>query len=193
LQSELLDDFQMAQEFRRAALRLCQAEFDASDLAQNERDSVLLWLTGDLRLISALKNAGIFQKVARHNARDMLVSLTRWLVKVGRRGLVLDLDVRRVAVAKRPDDGGLFYSKMTALDVYELLRQLIDSTDELTSCFVLVTSTSGIMSDPRRGFDQHYPALKMRIWDDVRDRSRVNPLAALIRLEETEDEEAGVS
>lgn len=181
LQEEILGDYELAQEFRIALLRLCQAEFDTSDAARTERDFVHLWLRGELRLISSLKQAGIFQKIARHNARAMLASLTCWLVKTGRPGLVLDLDIRRCALTKRPDDELLFYSKAAVIDVYELLRQLIDATDELSSCFVLVTISPETLTDRRRGIEQHYDALKYRIWDEVRDRVRTNPLAALVR------------
>lgn len=187
LQAEILQDFEMAQEFRRAMLRLCQAQVDRSDHAQADREHVLAWLRGELRLITALRQAGIFQKIARHNARDLLLSLARWLVKTGHSGLVLDLDISRCAVSKRPPEAdGVFYTKAACLDVYELLRQLIDATDELASCFVLVTTLPETLTDPRRGIEHNYPALKMRIWNEVRDRRRANPLAALVRLDADE-------
>jgi len=187
LQAEILDDFEMAQEFRRAMLRLCEAQVDRSDHAREDRERVLAWLRGELRLITALRQALIFQKVARHNARDLLLSLARWLVKTGHSGLVLDLDIRRCAVSKRPADAdGVFYTKAACLDVYELLRQLIDATDEMASCFVLVTTARETLTDPKRGIEHNYDALKMRIWNEVRDRRRANPFAALIRLDAEE-------
>jgi hypothetical protein len=184
LQQEILRDFEMTHEFRRAMLRLCQAQVDRSDPLQTERNAVLAWLRGELRLISAMRQASIFQKIARHNARDMLLSLSHWLVKTGRSGLVLDLDTTRCALAKRPAeaDGLLFYTKAACLDVYELLRQLIDATDELTSCFVFVTTAPETLVDSNRGIEHTYPALKMRIWNEVRDRRRQNPLATLVRI-----------
>jgi len=181
LQQEILEDYELAHEFRLAMLRLCEAEVDRSDAIRAERDLVLLWLRGELRLITSLKHARIYQRIARHNARDMLASLTRWVVKTGRPGLLLDVDLRRCALTKRPDDGLLFYSKAAVLDAYELLRQLIDATDELTSCFCLVTIAPETLTDPKRGIEHHYDALKYRIWDEVRDRVRTNPLAALVR------------
>jgi hypothetical protein len=184
LQGEILDDFELAHEFRLATLRLCEAQIDPSETVQAEKDFVLAWLRGELRLISSLKQARIYQRIARHNARDMLASLARWTVKTGRSGLAIDLDLRRLAVDKRPDDGLVYYTKATVLDTYELLRQLIDATDELTSCFCLVTLTPATLSDPRRGIEYHYDALKYRIWDEVRDRERTNPLAALVRTTE---------
>jgi hypothetical protein len=181
LEKEILGDYELAHEFRIAMLRLCQAVFDRSETVQEERDLVLQWLRGELRLISTLKRVRIYQKIARHNARDMLTSLTHWLVKTGRLGLVIGLDMRRCAVPKRTDDGLVFYSKPAVLDTYEFLRQLIDSTDELRSCFVLVSISSETLTDPTRGIEHNYDALKYRIWNEVRDAERTNPLAALVR------------
>lgn len=182
LQEHVLRDYDLAQEFRVAMVRLCLAQVDSSDWAQTDREAVLAWLRGELRLISALKQAMIFQKVVRHNARHMLVSLTRWLPKTGSAGLVLDFDIRRCAIPRRPPEPeGIYYSKAATLDAYEVLRQLIDGTDELARAFVLVLATPDFLADPKRGIDS-YTALKMRIWDEVRDKYRANPLAALVRL-----------
>jgi P-loop Domain of unknown function (DUF2791) len=181
LQREILQDYELAYEFRIAMLRLCQSVIEQSDSRREERDLVLAWLRGELRLISSLKQVRIYQKIARHNARDMLTSLTHWLAKTGRPGLVIDLDLRRCAVNKRPDDGLVFYSKAAVLDTYEFLRQLIDGTDEMRSCFLLVTISPETLTDPTRGIEHNYDALKYRIWDEVRDSQRTNPLAALVR------------
>lgn len=184
LQSEILRDYEMTMEFRRAMMRLCQAQVDSSPFAQEDKDAVLAWLRGELRLISALRQAAIFQKIARHNARDMLFSLARWVVKTGQSGLFLDLDIRRCSVSRRPPEPeGVFYTKAACLDVYEVLRQLIDATDELNSCLVVVSTAAETLTDPQRGIEHNYPALKMRIWNEVRDRHRANPFAALFRLD----------
>lgn len=182
LQKEILEDAEMAHEFRIAMLRVCAAEVESDAHATAERDAVLQWLTGEIRLMSALKAAMIFQRVARHNARDMLGSLTRWVASTGHGGLVLELDIRRCALQRRTDEEGIIYSKASTIDVYEVLRQLIDSTDELTHCFVVVIASPETLVDPRRGIADHYQALKMRIWNEVHDRERDNPLAALVRL-----------
>src|SRR5439155_23213075 len=177
------EDYEMAQEFRIAMLRLCLAQIDTSDPAAGAREAVLAWLRGELRLIGPVKPHGIFQKIVRHNARDMLLSLTRWLPKTGVSGLVLDLDIRRCALPKRPEnDGGVFYTKAAVLDVYELLRQLIDSTDALSACLVFVTTAPESLYDPKRGIETQYYALKLQIWNEVHDRRRTNPLAALVRV-----------
>jgi hypothetical protein len=182
LQRRILQDYELAQEFRIAVARLCQAQVDQSEYAQINRQNVLAWLTGELRPISALKQATIFQKIGRHNARHMLVSLTRWLPKAGGAGLVLDLDIRRCSTSRRPpEDQTVYYSKAATLDLYELVRQLIDGTDELRSCLVFVVVAQEFLSDPHRGVDKYKP-LMTRISDEVRDRRRPNPLATLVRL-----------
>jgi hypothetical protein len=182
LQEDLFRDYQLAQEFRIAMIRLCQAQLDHSAPTQATRGDVIEWLRGELRRISILKEALIFQKIGRHNARHMLFSLARWLTRAGRSGLVLDLDIRRCLESRRTDvTEGLYYSKPAVMDAYEVLRQLIDATDELSACFVLVTCSPEFLTDPARGLDA-YHALKLRIWDEVHDRRRANPLAALIRM-----------
>lgn len=182
LQQRILGDYLLSQEFRTAMLRLCQAQVDTGAAAQHDRSAVLEWLRGELRLLSSLKPAGIFQRVGRHNARHLLLSLAHWLPLAGRSGLLLDLDIARYAVARRGAAGeGLYYSKAAAMDAYEVLRQLIDATDELSHCFVLVACAPEFLTDDARGLDA-YHALKLRIWDEVHDQRRANPLSALIRL-----------
>jgi hypothetical protein len=181
LQREILKDYELAHEFRIAMFRLCQSVIDHSDAMREEHDLVLAWLRGEVRLVSTLKQVRIYQKIARHNARDMLTSLTHWVARTGRPGMVIDFDLRRCAISKRPDDDLVFYSRVAVLDTYEFLRQLIDGTDELNSCLILVTISPEILTDPTRGIEHNYEALKYRIWDEVRDSQRTNPLAALVR------------
>lgn len=178
----IYQDYDMAQEFRLAVIRLCMARLDPPadpDLAQAAKE----WLRGELRLISSLKRVPIFQKIARHNARHMLLSLPHWLRHAGKSGLVLVLDISRCLEAPRRGqrDEGVYYSTGALLDAYELLRQFIDTTDELSFCFVGVVSTDGFLADERRGY-RRYDALYLRLADEVRDRYRQNPLSSLVRV-----------
>src|SRR5713226_4915480 len=56
-------DFTMAQEFRIAMLRLCQAQLEPAAGGHAEAAVIKEWLSGELRLVSALKPALIFQKI----------------------------------------------------------------------------------------------------------------------------------
>src|SRR5207245_263633 len=139
IENDIFRDYAMSQEFRLAMIQLCLARLDP-DEDPALRDAVLEWLRGELRLVSSVKRAQIFQRVGRHTGLDMLLSLTDWVRRAGRRGLLLVLDITRSAHnARRADrDDGLYYSLPATLDLYAVLRQLIDSTAELQGCFVSV-------------------------------------------------------
>jgi BREX system ATP-binding protein BrxC/D len=184
LQATVYRDFGMVTEFRTAMLRLCQAVLGTGQVTDAEAAAVLDWLRGDLRQMSLLRSAMIFRRIGRHNARQLLFSLAHWLRSNGRSGLVLCLDVRRLGFARRPapeERNGLYYTKAALLDGYEMLRQLVDNSDELSHCLIVVTAAQEFLSDPLRGVDA-YQALKLRIADEVRDRRRDNPFASLVRL-----------
>ena len=183
LEEAIYRDFEMSQEFRIAMIRLCIAQLDPGGASPFLSNAVKEWLRGELRLISTLKEALIFQKVARHNARHMLFSLAHWLKMNGRNGLVLNLDISRYTVSARPKDpdDSFYYSAPATLDAYEVLRQFIDGTDELECCFIAVVASREFLTDEKRGLNR-YDALRLRIWDEVRDKHRQNPFASLIRL-----------
>jgi len=186
LEEEIYRDFQMCQEFRIAMFFLCQAQLDPSAVGSVPSSLIKEWLRGGLRRISEVKPVLIFQKVVRHNARHMLSSLSYWLHLTGKSGLVIALDISRCLV-QRPKpkdlrDESRYYTIATTLDTYEALRQFIDATDELEFCFIAVIAPPSFLHpDDRRGV-YRYDALKLRIWDEVHDRNRVNPLSSLIRL-----------
>lgn len=184
LQQLVQRDFAMVQEFRTAALRLCQAKLATGQVTAAEREAVLNWLTGDLKQVSLLRSAAIFRKIGRHNARHLLFSLTHWMAVNGCPGLLLELDITRLGFARRPLAGerqGFYYTKATLLDAYELLRQLVDNTDDLAHCCVVVVAAPEFLTDESRGVGA-YQALKLRIHDEVRDRRRDNPYSSLVRV-----------
>lgn len=184
LQHRISRDFSMVQDFRVAMLRLCQAQLATGQVTEAEHAAVLDWLRGELRQIALLRSAMIFRRIGRHSARQMLFSLAHWLSTNGRAGLLLELDVRRLGFARRPrpeERDGLYYTKAALLDAYELLRQLVDNTDDMSQCCVVVAAAPEFLSDPNRGLDA-YQALKLRIYDEVRDRFRDNPYSSLVRL-----------
>jgi hypothetical protein len=112
----------------------------------------------------------------------MLSSLALWLREVGHRGLALVLDLNAVVAEPPVSDAQVRYTRGTALDTYELLRQFIDGTDELSHLLVIAVFGPGLLDHPKRSLD-HYMALKMRLVDDVHDRDYRNPLNAMVRLD----------
>lgn len=185
LEQAVLADLTLAQEFRLAMLRLCQAQLGTGEVDAGERDAVLAWLRVEPVPLQRLRPSLIYGRVGRSNARPLLISVASWLARMTGGGLVLDLDLARLAVARRPaveERDGVYYSKAATLDAYEVLRQLIDATDLLRSALVVATMPPGLVTDEARGLPA-YAALQLRIVDEVRDRRRANPYAALIRLE----------
>lgn len=182
LWEDLFRDYAMSQEFRLAMLRLCYALLMPDDQPALT-DAVREWLRGELRSISSLKPAQIFQKVTRNNARYLIASLAHWLRRTGQPGLVLVLDITRYAaqVARADRDAGFYYGASATLDLYEVLRQLVDATGSLEGCLVVVLAEPEFLTDPRRGVEKYW-ALYLRIVDDVRAREVENPLGSLIRL-----------
>jgi hypothetical protein len=183
VETDLFEDAAMTRELRLAMIQLCTAHLDPTDNPALEQ-AVKEWLRGELRLLSEVKRALIFQKIARHNARHMLFSLAYWLTRAGKSGLLLTLDINRYFDATRPADRGTghYYSVPATMDLYETLRQLVDGTDEVGACFVGVLAGPDFVQDDRRGV-RSYQALYFRIWDEVFDRDRENPLSSLVRLE----------
>ena len=184
LQARVHQDYAMVQELRTAMLRLCQAQLHTGQVAEAEHAAILDWLRGDLRQMSALRSSLIFRRIGRHNARQLLFSLAHWLSVNDRAGLVLVLDLRRLGYARRPspeERQGLYYTRAALLDAYEGLRQLVDNTDEMANLLVVAVASPAFLSDPGRGLDA-YQALKLRIFDEVRDVNRDNPLSSLVRV-----------
>lgn len=184
LERLVLRDSALGHEFRTAMFRLCQHQLGRGDVSRDECETVIGWLRGERVPVAELRKLSLTAKLSRHNARSMLLSLTRWLRLAGHRGLVLQLDLTRLAVARRPPAGlrdGYYYSKAAALDAYELIRQLIDGTDEFEGLFAAVLLPQALVEDEARGLPA-YSALRLRVVDEVRDRHRTNPYATLVRI-----------
>jgi len=63
-----------------------------------------------------------------------------------------------------------------------LLRQFLDTADEIEGLLMVVLAPQAFLMDSRRGVDR-YEALKLRVWDDIRPKHRQNPLASLVRIQ----------
>lgn len=185
LEQSLLTDDQLPRELRLAVLRLAQFPLGRGDVDTDERGAVLSWLRGETVPLARLRSSGIYARISRSTARPLLVALPRLLMRGGAAGLVLLLNLARLAEARRPpleQRCGHYYSKAAVLDIYEVLRQLIDATDDLSGLVVVAVVPPELVTDEVRGLPA-YSALQLRVADEVRDRRRANPYAALVRLE----------
>ena len=67
------------------------------------------------------------------------------------------------------------------MDAYEVLRQLIDSTDDRRGLLSVVLARPELFEDEKRGV-KAYKALYERIWPDVSLKAQTNPLSVLVSL-----------
>lgn len=178
-------DAGLCREFRMAMIRLCMAQLDAGDSDRMLASAVKEWLCGDLRLVSGVKKALIYQKISRHNARHMLSSFIHWVRLTGRGGLLLSLDISRYFTkhATLPPDGSLTFTSSATMDLFELLRQFIDSAGEIEGLLMVVLAPKEFLTDPRRGVGR-YEALQLRVSDDLHSHPHQNPLNPLVRIQD---------
>jgi hypothetical protein len=119
----------------------------------------------------------------------MLRALAHWLAKSVGKGLVIGIDLSALLAVKprgMDDDlNSLHYSRSSLLDAYEVLRQFIDETDEITHCLICAAAPAAIETDEKRSIFGYY-ALQSRLFSEVHDVSRQNLLAAMVRVEERE-------
>jgi len=188
LTRSVIKNYTLARDFRVAMAQLCLAQLEDDASGRQSCASILDWLRGDLRLISAVKPLQIYQRIARHNARAMLVSTARWIRHTGGSGLVVHLDLRALAATHRRDvpEGEIYYTPAALWDAYEVLRQFIDATDEMEGLLVVVSAPDALLDDCSNRSLQKYRALRNRIWDDVRDRSYPDPYAPMVRIAATQ-------
>lgn len=182
----VVTNYALAKDFRLAMTQLLLAQMEPEPFTEQARSSILDWLNGELRLISALKEYQIYHKIARHNARTMLESTARWVATAGLSGLCVIMDWWQLAAPRRsgPEDESICYTPGNIMDGYEVLRQFIDATDDMDHLFILVMLPSALIDeDPgAKRSVARYPALKTRIWEDVKDKSRANPCAPMVHV-----------
>lgn len=182
LTKSVMHDTGMAQDFRIAITRLCLNCLVPADGSADNETPIHDWLQGKLQKIGPLRAAEIYAKITRHNARAMLRSLCRWVRLAGHNGMILAIDIRQLTKAIPPGFAEVRFTPNAVMDAYEVLRQLIDDIDLFEGLFVVVMADQAFLgNDPKRSVSA-YQALKMRIWDDVKARSRDNPLAPLVVL-----------
>ncbi len=180
LSQDLWNDALMAQDFRAAMMQLCLARLEPDADRPVEESAILRWLYGEKIPAAALRQYDIGARIGRTNARSMLMSLCHWVRKVGKPGLLLTLDLRPALRTRTNNDGPVRYTSASVMDLYEVLRELVDDIEHLPGLFVLVLADQALISgEPKRTLDR-YKALEMRIWPDVRPGDRQNPVAPLV-------------
>lgn len=112
----------------------------------------------------------------------MLISLCHWLRKAGAGGLLLTLDLRPALRPVPVAEGELRYSPAAVMDLYEVLREIIDDLEHLPGLLLLGFAGQELTAGDRRRTLDAYKALEMRIWPGVGPGDRPNPLAPLVMV-----------
>ncbi|HUB10407.1 MAG TPA: BREX system ATP-binding domain-containing protein [Acetobacteraceae bacterium] len=181
LSRDLWADATLAQDFRSALLGLCFARLEPAGDAEAGLP-ILQWLRGEKVGLTQLRQFDIAARISRTNARAMLVSLCHFVRKAGVGGLVLTLDLRPALRVSGANETSLRYSPSAVMDLYEVLREVVDDIEHLPGLFLLVLADRTLMAGDRRRTLDMYKALEMRIWPDVRPGDRQNPLAPLVTV-----------
>ncbi|MGH9359419.1 MAG: BREX system ATP-binding domain-containing protein [Terriglobia bacterium] len=179
--SRVFKQRELAKDFRIAMTHLCIAELSGGQDGVTTTKVLIEWLTGQNKAVSPVKQYQIFRRINRTTARYFFESLVHWIRFAGCSGVVICLDTARVALVRNPHDQGVYYSKAAVLDSYEVLREFIDGVDDLKGCLMVVVPDIAFLEDHSRGISA-YEALKFRVFDEVRDKRLVNPMASLVRL-----------
>jgi len=173
----------MVRDFRLAMTILCKNRLTGSPSAVSDSQLIEQWLTGGLTRVSELKQMFIYSKINRTNARLHLESLLHWIRVAKVPGAAIILDLGRLVAGGASDEPGERYSRAALLDAYEVLRQFIDSIDDLEGVFIVGVADSSILDPDRRSRGLvAYQALRNRVYDEVRDRTHANPVGSLVRI-----------
>jgi hypothetical protein len=191
---EIVQDRWMCKEFRTAVAQLRSAQFFPRSVTPSDTETLSGWMKGEKVSAAALKDLRIYSKIGRHNAREMLIALAHWLANSLGMGLVIGLDLSALLLT-RPliiDESvpSLHYSRSALLDAYEVIRQFIDETDDITHCLICAVAPPEIETDEKRSIFKYY-ALQSRLLSEVHDLDRQDLLASMVRLSDTSDERTG--
>lgn len=200
---QIVQDRKMCKEFRTAVARLRGARFFPRSVTPTDTETISGWMRGEKVSTAALKDLGIYSKIGRHNAREMLIALSHWLAKSLGMGLVIGLDLRALLAPRSsdvppvgagfqipPQQGMLHYSRSALLDAYEVIRQFIDQTDDVTHCLICAVAPEEIETDEKRSIFKYY-ALQSRLLSEVHDVDRQDLLASMVRIGDARDERIG--
>lgn len=157
--------------FKPVIQALCSAVLEPKGISRSRGLAVVDWLRGEPADREILRTLHIGRRINRRNARALLVDVARWVRMADLTGLVCLIDASRYCDSE--PSFGQRYGVAAALDLCEMIRQFIDGADNSDSLLLVFTSLPRFLSDERRGLSA-YPALKMRLIDDVYDSKRPN-------------------
>jgi hypothetical protein len=148
------------------------------------------WLQGQISSIRELREFGIVQKVNRYNARGILRSILSWLPASEWNGSIVFVNALQLEAARNMRDGRVHYTRAALSDTYEVMREFIDDTDDMSHVLLVFAMPYEFLSvDPRGRGMGAYQALQFRV-SSFSEATLPNPLANLVLLREREGRRA---
>ena len=180
---EIMRDHGMCKELRTALARIRASQFFPRDVGAEDAIILCGWLRGEKVSLAALRKLGIYSRIERHNARDMLKSLTHWIAKSTGTGIVISLELsailRQRGKGALAEESCLTYSKAGFLDACEVLREFIDGMDETLHCLICAVAPMEFETGQTRALKDYY-ALNNRLRNEAHDTSCQDLLAAMV-------------
>lgn len=140
------------------------------------------WLCNRVSSIRELRDFGIAQKVTRYNARGLLRSILTWLPGAEANGSIVFIDAQQLAYPRNLHDGKVYYSRAALSDVYEVMREFIDETDDMSHVLLVFAMPREFLSvDPRGRGMGAYQALQFRV--SGFPATMPNPLSNMVLLD----------
>ncbi len=140
------------------------------------------WLINKVSGIRELREYGIVQKVTRYNARGLLRSILTWLPGSESNGSIVFIDAQQLAFPRNLRDGKVYYSRPALSDVYEVMREFIDETDDMSHVLLVFAMPREFLSiDPRGRGMGAYQALQFRVSNFP--ATVPNPLSNMVLLD----------
>ena len=165
-----------------AYVQLAAAYLGVRQLAQEDRKVLYRWIRGERLKVVELRPLLISRSIDRYNARDMLDSLSRLARELGFKGLVVSIDGMEALTDRDPETGRWKYTKNALNDVYQSLREFVDSMPSLTSVFMVLAGRRELLDDLSRGI-LSYEALWLRLQHEVVVPERFNRFGQIIDLD----------
>lgn len=183
--SRLLHNSRMDRNFALALIQLTYGdlEYGRSWKEPEIRQCLLDWFYANPDLyLSQLKKLNLYVKINRQNARRMLCSLAEMVRLAGFAGLIVCLDELDDLLAPKLEGRGNKYTKTAREDTYESIRELIDDQEMMQGVLFMFAGRRSIIDDEAKGL-KVYPALWMRIREEIIPKEAFNPYTDLIDLD----------
>ena len=173
---------EMETSFCLAFIQLAADKLGVRRLRKDEIDTLYDWLRGGWFPVAQLRSVLIPRSIDRYNAREMFDSLSRLACDMGFKGLMITIDGVEDIVGRDPETRRWRYTKPALNDVYQSLREFVDSMPTLKSVLFVMAGRRELLDDEIRGI-KSYDALWLRLQHEVAVPGRFNRFGQIIDLD----------